>query len=203
MYIENFRHRECWIRLFISVDPAKQETMSVLHNLLAEERTYVLERLEDPVLHPLTLHPLFVPTLVIELLHSEILQLLDLLFISSVRLYIAADLHADDRYSHLRNRDLDVEQELERSLGYEQRILILSEKMQSTIQIGRRLLGWFGAFETCHMTSELQSRFRSAGSIIENRLQYLVDTLDLQMIRLKRTQGHTQLSRLGVSYYLC
>jgi hypothetical protein len=202
MYIENLCHRDCWFRLFIVFDPTHCTSTAVLHNLLFEEREYINERLGDKTLQPLSLHPMFVPTLIIELLFREALQLLDSTFVDSVKLYIVADLIADDRYKNdqLRiNQHLDAERRSEDSLKYEQQTLVLLEKMESAIKLASKLMSWLPEFETDHMSSDLQSRFRSAGDIIQNRLEYLIDTLDLQMLRAKRTQGHAELDRLGVS----
>lgn len=202
MYIENLCHRDCWFRLFVVFDPIRCTSASVLHNLIPKERAFIQERLEDPALKPLSLHPIFIPTLLIELLSREALQLLDSVHINSVRLYIAADLIADDRYKNeplWLSQELDAEQHAEKSLQYEQRALILLEKMESVIKLASTLLSWTPDFDKNHMSSDLQSRFQSAEKIIQNRLQYLLDTLDLQMIRVRRTQGHTQLNRLGVS----
>jgi hypothetical protein len=71
--------------------------------------------------------------------------------------------------------------------------------METAIKIANTLLSWMPEFKIQEMGSDVQSRFQAAGEILQHRLLHIVDTLDLQMIRLKRTQGHTQLNRLGVS----
>ena len=205
IYIENLCHRQCWVRLFVVFDPATCTSTSILHNLLSEERAYIRGRLEDLSLQTFSLHPIFVPTLVLELLVREALELLDEIFVSSVRLYVKEDLIADDAYKHddfRKQCQLQVDQqatEAEKSLQYEQRSLVLLEKMETAIKIANTLLSWMPEFKIQEMGSDVQSRFQAAGEILQHRLLHIVDTLDLQMIRLKRTQGHTQLNRLGVS----
>ncbi len=93
---------------------------------------------------------------------------------------------------------MDIEKASTTALCREQKMLILGEKMESAISIGKKLISWVDDFEAVHFNAAQKQRFHSAGSIIRSRLEYLVDSLNLQMIRLKRAQGHSQLSRLGV-----
>ena len=203
IYMENLCDREYWFRLFGVFDPATRTTTIILHNLLAKERAYIEERLADPLLQPFTLHPMFIPTLTIELLFGEALQLLNEGFIKAVRLYIVAKLIPDARYNDddRMEQPLDPEQGSEESLKHAQLGPILLEKMESAVKIATTLLSWMPDFEIPQPSSDLESRFQTAGEIIQNRLQYLVDTLELQMIRVKRAQGHTELNRLGVSFF--
>ena len=206
IYIENLCHRRCWVRLFVVFDPITCTSTSILHNLLPEERAYIQERLDDSSLQVFSIHPIFVPTLVLELLFHEALEILDDVFINSVRLYVMVDLIADDTYIDdelRRTLPLRIDQhtkQAEKSLQYEQRSLVLLEKMENAKKIATTLLSWVPEFKTKEMNSDLQTRFHAAGEVLVNRLQYMVDSLDLQMIRLKRTQGHTQLNRLGVRF---
>ena len=60
------------------------------------------------------------------------------MFSESIRLSIAADLNSDERYRHWIRKDLDIEHASERSLGHEQNILTLAEKLESAIKIGEK-----------------------------------------------------------------
>jgi hypothetical protein len=53
-------------------------------------------------------------------------------------------------------------------------------------------------FETFRMSSGLRPRSETGGEIIQNRLQHLVNMLEFQTFRVKRTEGHAELNRLGV-----
>jgi hypothetical protein len=143
-------------------------------------------------------HPLFTPTLVMELLFQEASEYLHLVYCNSVGLYIAAELHTNEGYRHLKKEDLDMEEASETALGHEQHILILCEKIESNLKIGTKLLSWFDDLPTDQASAEQRTRFDSAGVIIRNRLENLIDGFEFQLIRLKRVQGHAQYNRLGV-----
>jgi hypothetical protein len=197
MYIETFGHRECWVRLSITFDAARHVSTIFLHNLLPNEREFIKSKLGDEALQPFSFHPLFVPVLVLELLLEEAIHTLGPEFGYSIHMYINANLHVLRGYE-LPKRDLDIEEASEDSLRHEQSILILLEKIESAIKIGAKVLTWFGTFDTSFMTESERKRFQCADSILRNRVEYLVEGLDLQLIRLRRTQGHAQLNRLGV-----
>jgi len=149
----------------------------------------MMARLEDKVLYPLSYHPLFVPILVMELLYNEVILSLAPMFGESIRLSIAADLDDDERYRHLIRKGLDIEHASERSLGHEQKnILTLAEKLGSAIKIGGKLMTWFSCFRTDNMTADQKSCFDSSSAIIQNRLEYLIDGLDIQLLRVKGTR---------------
>jgi hypothetical protein len=198
MYIENLSHRECWIRLYVTFDSSTHTTSSLLLHLLPSEREFIEQRLKDEAMYPFTLHPLFVPTIVMELLFQEALKCLSREFDPSVSLYIEAEFHSNERYRHLKKEDLDVEKASETSLGHEQQILILLEKLESNVKMGNQLLTWFDEFPTDKFSAEQRTRFESAGTMLRNRLESLIDGFGFQLVRLKRVQGHAQLNRLGV-----
>jgi hypothetical protein len=133
-----------------------------------------------------------------ELLFQEASEYLHRTFDNSVGLYIKAELHTNAGYQHLKKKDLDMEKASETALGHEQHILILCEKIESNLKMGTKLMSWFDDLPTDKMSSEQRTRFDSAGAIIRNRLENLVDGFEFQLIRLKRVQGHAQCNRLGV-----
>jgi hypothetical protein len=49
----------------------------MLHNLRAEQHEYIQQRLFEEALLPLTIHPLFITVLILELLFDEVLEKLD------------------------------------------------------------------------------------------------------------------------------
>jgi hypothetical protein len=197
MYIETFGHRECWVRLSVTFDAARHVSTIFLHNLLPNEREFIKSKLEDETLQPFSLHPLFVPVLILELLFHEAIHTLGPEFGYSIHMYINANLHVLRGYE-LPKHDLDIEEASEDSLRHEQSILILFEKIESAIKIGTKVLNWFGTFDTSFMSECERKGFQSADAILRNRMEYLVEGFELQLIRLRRTQGHAQLNRLGV-----
>jgi hypothetical protein len=144
------------------------------------------------------LHPLFVPTLVMELLFQETVGNLGLVYNNSIDDLITAELHGDSRYRHVKKKALGIEKASETLLGNEQDTLTLCEKIESNAKMGMKLMSWFDECPTGKMSADQRTRFISAGAIIQNRLQSLIDGFEFQLIRLKRIQGHAELNRLWV-----
>jgi hypothetical protein len=60
---------------------------------------------------------------------------------------------------------------------------------------------WVDDLQPAGSSEEKKARFAIAAHIIRNRFEYLVDGLDLQLIRTRRAQGHCQLNRTGVGSF--
>jgi hypothetical protein len=198
-YIENFSHRNHWLKLFVTFNPQTQVTSAMLHNLIGPELDFIQGRLNDAALHALTVHPMFVVVLVMELLFNETLVEARAVFGNSIRLQHKANLHDNEAFKHLVDENLNIEDAASRAFGNEQRILVLLEKMEFAIKMGKKAMSWIEDLELTDSTDEQKSRFKTSGQIICNRFEYLLDGLDLQLIRVKRARSHSQLNRTGVS----
>jgi len=77
----------------------------------------------------------------------------------------------------------------------------LEERIDFSIMTGKKLLSYFENLSAITNDGPHKSAFENSGSIIYNRLEYLVNTLEFQLPRLRRTQAHTQLHRNGVSSF--
>jgi len=196
--MENFSHRSYWFKVFVAYNATNQTTTTFLHNLHLSEYEFIQARFDEVVLHPLSIHPMFVPVLVMELLFHEALAQVRFVFEDSVRLRHKAGLVKDETYKHLEQENLDIEEEATTALSHEQKIVTLLEKMEFAIKVGNKLMAWLKDFDTSTMTDELAEKFHTAGQIIYNRLEYIVDGLDIQLIRVNRAQSLTRLNRLGV-----
>ena len=164
----------------------------MLHNLLGPELEFVHSWLHEATLHPLTIHPMFVVVLLIELLLNEAQAEARVVFRNSVHLQHGGSLHTTDMFKHLVEENLDIEQTAAEFLGNEQRILVLLEKIRFAIKMGEKVLSWSNDLEATSAIEEQQTRFNTAGEIIQNRFEYLVDCLDLQIIRVTRARNHTE-----------
>jgi hypothetical protein len=203
LYIETGSYRDNWFKVFVSFDCSNQSTTVMLHNLLAEELEFINQRLSDIALHPLTIHPLFILVLILELLFKEALEDVRAVFSNSIRQRDKGDLHTNERFRHLKQINLDLEKEAAWALGNEQFILGLLEKIEFAIKMGTKVMSWFKEFDASVKDTFQRDKLKTAGDIIHNRFEYLVDGLEFQMIRLKRARSHSQLNRLGVCTTPC
>jgi hypothetical protein len=163
------------------------------------ELEFIHSRLSQVDLHTLTVHPMFILVLVMELLFNEAQGEARILFGDSIRLHHKANLHDNEAFKHLVEENLDIEDAATRAFGNEQRILTLQEKIEFAIKLGNKVISWIGDVEFTGATKEQEIQFNTAGQIILNIFEYLVDGLEPQLIRIARARNHSQLNRTGVS----
>jgi hypothetical protein len=120
-YIENPSHRDVWFKLFITFDHKKQQTTAMIHNLLPAESETMLEYLKDVNIHPLTIHPMLLCVLVMQLLFDEIVNGTRVAFGDSIRLKHFGELHTEDRFKHMAQENFDIKKAAADALGNEQR----------------------------------------------------------------------------------
>jgi hypothetical protein len=156
----------------------------------------------DEALLPLTIHPLFILVLVLELLFDEALEKLSSAFSHSIRLSTTGGLKAGpdaELFKHLQQANMDIKNTAALALTDEQELLGVQEKIEFGIKMGNKIITWLDDLDPSSLPEEKRDQFNTAGEIIQNRIQYLVDGLDFQISRLRRAQGQSQLNRLGVS----
>jgi hypothetical protein len=109
----------------------------MLHNLLNTELEFVKNRVNDTALHAMSIHPMFVVVLIMELLFNEAQAEARTIFGDSIRLQHRANLHDNEAFKHLVEENLDVEEAATKAFGAEQRILGLVEKMEFSIRLNQ------------------------------------------------------------------
>lgn len=132
------------------------------------------------------------------MLSKEVLDAALSTFSDSIRLQHQGALHTETRFEHLREENFDNEDAAAKALGTEQKILGLLEKAEFAIMMGRKVISWIDEVDYGSLPLEQKERFDAAGAIIRNRFEYLVDGLEMQLLRLRRAQGYSQLDRLNV-----
>ncbi|KAH7400318.1 hypothetical protein BKA64DRAFT_708005 [Cadophora sp. MPI-SDFR-AT-0126] len=197
-YVETSSHRDFWFKVFVSFDEVRQMTTVIIHNLLATELDYIEEKFNEKGLHCLTIHPLFVFVLIMDLLFREIVYGTRVALGDAVRLKLRGALHTEERFKHLQQENFNVEEEVTKALGNEQNILGLLEKTEFAIKMGTKIILWFGDLDCSTLADEQKTKFNTAGEIIRSRFEYLVDGLNFQLLRLRRAQSHSQLNRSGL-----
>lgn len=138
-----------------------------------------------------TIHPLFTLVLVVELLFNEALKGGREVFSPSIRQQHTTHLHAQERFRHLKQENIDLDKEATLAFGNEQRMLGLLEKMEFAIKMGKIVMSWFADVDAAVRHSSQKDELKKAGDIIFNRFEYLVDGLEFQMLRLHRARSHS------------
>lgn len=178
---------------------AKTMTSSVfVHNLSIDDTRDLVYRLSKPSIQPLTIHPLLVPVLVYEFTFHSCHRELYRIFDNCIGLYQKLGLNFNTAHSHFRDAEADDKIATEIAFGDSQSLCALEERMDFSIMMGKKLMSYFDDLEQATPDSEMKVTFVEAGSIIRNRLEYLIDGLEFQLPRLRRAKAHTQLNRTGV-----
>lgn len=147
---------------------------------------------------------MLVPTFVYELLFSVCIKELQRLFQSSIHVEHSMGLHNNSIFSHFAAEGMNIEKATKDSFGDGQAIAYLEERMEFNLLLGRKLLSHFATIRSASVTAneglpEFQiTLFNDAHETIYNRLQFLVETLELQVPRLARTKAHTALNLSGL-----
>jgi hypothetical protein len=165
-YVETNSHRNHYCKLFVAFNSRDVIAIVMLHNLLGPELEFIHNRLNEAALHPLTIHPMFVMVLLMQLPFNEAQAEARVVFRNSVHLQHGGNLHTNDRFKHLVEQNVNIEQAAVEALGNEQRILVLLEKMGFAIKRGEKVLSWFNDLKVTSPIEEQQTRFNTAGEII-------------------------------------
>jgi hypothetical protein len=75
----------------------------------------------------------------------------------------------------------------------------VQEKIEFAMKMANKIITWLD-LDSTSLPEEKRDKFNTAGEIIQNRIQYLVDGLDFQILR-RRAQGQSQLNKLGVGTF--
>jgi hypothetical protein len=142
---------------------------------------------------------MFILVLMMELLHHETLKSLEHTFGRTIGLKLIGGFESDERFHHLQDLNLDLKTAAEHALVLEQEVSSIQEKMNFAIKMGTKLLSWMPILNTDNVPERHKEQFHISGEIIRDRLEHLIDSLDLHLIRANRAQSHAQLNRLGVS----
>lgn len=177
-------------------------TSAFIHNLSAEDTQNLVSRLLRPSIQQLTIHPMLLAVLAFEFTFDTCHRELYRIFDRCIGLYQTLGLTNNRAFAHFRINEADDLYAAEMSFGDGQSICALEERVDFSIMMGRKLLGYFDDLEHKTPDGELKDVFLEAGSIIKNRLEYLVDALEFQLPRLRRAKAHTQLNRTGVCLIL-
>jgi hypothetical protein len=138
--------------------------------------------------------PVLVYEFTFETCHKELYRIFD----RCIALYQTLGLTNNRAFSHFKVNEADDSYAAGLSFGDGQSLCALEERVDFSIMMGKRMLSYFDDLEHKTPDGDLKGTFVEAGSIIRTRHEYLIDSLELQLPRLRRAKAHTQLNRIGV-----
>lgn len=173
-------------------------TSAFIHNLSISDTKIITSKLLSDSTQLLSIHPLLLPTLVIELLFKNCIKDLTRIFGQAISTQQSLGLTSARRFAHFRDLEADNEAAANRSFGDGQNLAGLEERMEFTMMAGRKILDYFDELENITPDGAYRNNFIEAGKIVKNRLTFFIDGLELQMPRLRRAKAHTELNQTGV-----
>ena len=197
-YVETYSYRNRWHKLSVSYVPKTMTTSIFLHNMSVDDTRSLISRLLRPAIQPLTIHPMLIPVLAFEITWEFCQKELNRLFEHCISTYQALGLNNSRAFTHFRANEADDQAAAEQSFGDGQDLCALEERVEFSIMMAKKLLSYFEDLEHKTPDGPLKGPFVEAGSIIQTRLEYLLDTLEFQLPRFRRAKGHTILNRTGV-----
>lgn len=177
-------------------------TSVFLHNLNPEETNTVYSKLQDPSNTLFTIHPLFIALITFDLLFQVCLRDLGRLFFSQISLERDLGLGPYVRRHHYQNPNIDNKTAFDRAFSDGKALCGLEERMDYNVVMGRKLLSYFDEIDAITPGGPGRASFEKAGNMIKIKLEYLVESLELQFPRLRRAKANNQLNRTGVTKYL-
>lgn len=197
-YAETYSYRRRWHKICVSYAPKTMTSSLFLHNMSAEDTRNLVSKLLRPSIQPLTIHPMLIPVLVYEFTFETCNKELYRIFDRCIGLYQTLGLTNNRAFSHFKVYEADDRYAAEMSFGDGQSLCALEERVDFSIMMGKKMLSYFDDLEHRTPDSKLKGTFVEAGSIIQTRLEYLIDSLEFQLPRLRRAKAHTLLNRTGV-----
>ncbi|CAG8975507.1 hypothetical protein HYALB_00012283 [Hymenoscyphus albidus] len=197
IYLENYSYENGWYKIYIAYDPCLMRTSIFLHNLDSREINIVYSKLQNPSNAILTIHPLFVVLLTYELLFQNCLRSLGRLFIGQITLERDLGLGPlTGQHEYYQNPNVDNKAASVRAFS-DGKALCGLEKMEYNVMMGRKLLSYFEELDIMTLEGPNKTSFKKAGAMIKTKLEYLVESLELQFPRLRRAKANNQLNRTG------
>lgn len=182
------------MKLFMAFDETKRATTVLLHNLMPEQLQSVQESIKDEALQLLFIHPMLVPTLVMDILFTEIVEKAQVLY-EEWRQAIKKGALVEGLYMTSEFENIDIKQEASAAHRSSFKISWIQEVLEIAIDSGNKLRIWTTEFHHVKLSDEEADEFYAAEQIICNRLEYLVDRLHIQLTWIKRFQRDMQAHR--------
>ncbi|CAG8956160.1 hypothetical protein HYFRA_00012077 [Hymenoscyphus fraxineus] len=199
IYLENYSYENGWYKIYIAYDPCLISTSVFLHNLESREINIIYSKLQKPSNSILTIHPLFVVLLAYELLFERCLRDLGRLFTGQITLERDLGLGPfTGQHEYYQNPNVDNKTASIRAFSDGKALCGLEEKMEYNVTMGRKLLSYFEELDIMTPEGPNKASFKNAGSMIKTKLEYLVESLELQFPRLRRAKANNQLNRTGL-----
>ena len=143
---------------------------------------------------------MLLPLLFMDLQFSYCTHYLERLFQSAIATEHTMGLNNNRNFQHFRNNQADDDAAALNAFGDGQSLIGLEERFEFTMMAGKKLLSYFDHLTSITPEGPHKPAFMEAGEIIKHRLEFLVDSLEFQLPRLKRAKAHTNLNRTGVSF---
>jgi hypothetical protein len=183
------------MKIFISTNAQTRITIGFVHSGLPDELAYVRERLQDPLLHPLMVHPLLLLVFVVEHLVASEANMVRSCYYEAVDRLPPRTFHRPDAKDA---KNEDVVQDTQNAHYLQHEIAYLSLCLETLRASLNALIEWS---KDCDSTSSEQEKNQvtEAEAIIRHRWINLLSRVDDSERLLKTTKEYNEVQR----QYVC
>jgi hypothetical protein len=185
--------KACNIKVFVSHKQFERVTTVFIHDCSGKEKQYLLDRLEDAALHSLTVHPLLIITIVMELLHNNMWEDVELMYRQSL-----ATIHEAQACTKDAGKNVDAQPESLRALILAHDVSVHLWRMGQLREFAGCLREWIEEFGS-RRAPENQLPFTATKEILLDRVFYLDASLREGLIQLQQAERYLQIYRQWVS----
>lgn len=168
-------------------------TTVFIHDCSGKEKQHILDRLEDAALKTLTVHPLLIITIVMELLHNKMWEDVELMYQSSLTTILEAE-----EFNKGTGKEMDTRPESIRTLRLGHSASVHLWRMQQLRDFAECLKGWIADFNALEAAQD-QIPFAATRQILLDHVHYLKDSLREAHIQLEQADRYVQIYRQWVS----
>lgn len=184
--------RKSNIKVFVSYKQFDRVTTVFIHDCTGKEKQHLLDRLKDTGLYTLTVHPLLLITVVMELLHDEMWEDVELVYRDS----LAPIIEAEERTNGT-GKEQDPQPESIRALNLSHSASAHVWRMKQLRDFVSCLRLWIEEY-TKPEESQEQNMFTTTKMILLERVDYLDGSLREAHIQLEQADRYVQIYRQWV-----
>lgn len=168
-------------------------TTVFIHDCSGREKQEILDRLEDADMHALTVHPLLIVTIILELLHNKIWKHVEHKYRDSLAMIREA------QQTKQGGKMVDAQPESIRTLTLNYTISVHLWRMKQLQDFASCLKAWIDEFGS-RRAPEDQAQFNTTKDILLSRVWDLEDSLQEAQNQLEQADRYVNMYRQWVSH---
>ena len=178
------------MRILVSRDEQLRTTTIIVHNTLPSEFEFIRAAVMNNLLKRISLHPVFIFALVINIMCEAMLPVL-----SGIANNVVRPLN---RAPRMEANNVDIEGESNLALHRQHGTVQIMAEIEATLHEIPKIKSWCEKFDNCGNSPKVRELYKSAGLILLDYLADLEDTFIHANIETRKHQAFTQAYKQSV-----